>query len=56
MNHNVLMTMSGLVNCEDVKWTDKHGDVRGPLCNVDYETLECTGFRWTSDEQVAKYA
>lgn len=49
------MGMSTLVRCEDVKWTDEHGDVRGPLCNVDYETLECAGFGWTGDEKVANH-
>ena len=50
------MTMSDLVNCENDKQTDEHGDVRGSLRNIDYETLECTGFRWTSDKKVAKHA
>lgn len=56
MNHRVLLTMSVLVKCEDVKCTDKHCDVGGPLCDVDYETLERAGFGWTGDEEVARYA
>lgn len=47
--------MSVLVYDDDVKWTDKHGDVRGPLCNIDYETLERARFRWTGDKKMTRH-